>query len=83
MRASLPAVTPAAPPAKARWYAPAMALTAAAVLVGAFAFGPTGNAVPWGGEEPRAQAVGSETEVPPPVLRDRYGRIIVPAAPRR
>ena len=81
VRASLPAVTPATPPAKARWYAPAMALTAAAVLVGAFAFGPTGNAVPWGGEEPRARAVGSETEAPPPALRDAYGRLIVPVRP--
>ena len=95
VRASLPAVTPAAPPAKARWYAPAMALTAAAVLVGAFAFGPTDTALPrvWDAAVP-AKPV-NETEPAPapsfktfpprrsaPALRDEYGRVIVPA-PRR
>ena len=79
VRAALPAVTPAAPPAKARWYAPALAVTAAAILVGAFAFGPGGNATPFAGDARAPRAVGGD-ELPSGVrvLRDADGNLIVP-----
>ena len=83
VRDALPTKTVAVDPPPAsvwkRFAAPATALTAAAVLVGAFAFGPTGNAVSRPGDAAAVRAV-NEGGVPAGVrvLRDADGNLIVP-----
>ena len=83
------AVEVAAAPAAGRWAMPAFAVTAAALLVGAFAWAPVSGHLPWSdGPSAAPTPVGEEQYLPPrrpdaPALRparpapvDRFGRPI-------
>ena len=93
VRDRLPAVCVATAPAEREFggrlnrYLPAFAVTAATLLVGAFAFGPAGGQLApvagWFSGPAQVRPVaddGGERQDVRPVLRDRFGRVVAPPA---